>query len=291
MNADAPFFKKLRSRLESLPRNQRALADYISGNYQAVAFATISQLADLAGVSSATIVRFAKSLDFDGYPALQREIRRLVRADLKGTDRYRLAEDADRSVPNSVTAMIQKEMENISGLADAFDQVAFEGAVTALQGASEVLVSGSRSAAPLANHLSFVLNKIDITASSAAAVDLSTYEHVSRMDGHSCLLIIGFPRYLQEQVDLLSFARDRAVRTVTITDSPFSPLQGDVSLYAPAESASFQAFHSAPLILINALLHEIARADEERTLSALRRFEALAEATGHFYSAGKRGRK
>ena len=55
------------------------------------------------------------------------------------------------------------------------------------------------------------------------------------------------------------------------------PLRGDVSLYAPAESASFVAFHGAPMVLINALLHELSLGERDATLKALDRFEEVAE--------------
>lgn len=291
MDVEAPFFQKLRGRLDSLPPNQRTLASYIFANYQAVAFSNISQLSKLAGVSTATIVRFSRAFGFDGYPALQREIRRLVRADLKGTDRYRLAESAERSTPASIKATIEKEMENISGLADVFDQAAFDKAAATLESASEIVVSASRSAVPLASHLCFVLNKIGIGALLCPTIDFSAYERLGKMDARGCAVFIGFPRYVQDQVRLLAYARNRPLRTLSITDSPFSPLQADVNLYTPAESASFIAFHCAPFVLLNALLHAVARANEKQTLAALKHFENLAESTGYFHTAGRRRKK
>jgi len=65
--------------------------------------------------------------------------------------------------------------------------------------------------------------------------------------------------------------------TIAVTDSAFSALRGDVSLYAPAESASFVAFHGAPMVLINALLHELSLGERDATLKALDRFEEVAE--------------
>ncbi len=262
---------------------QRVLAKYISANYQTVAFSTITQLAGLSGVSEATIVRFAKALDFSGYPAFQREIRRLVRADLRGTDRFRLTYTHKGRDDSPLKAVIAKEMENIASLEEGYDPNAFNAAIETIHHASGILIVGSRSTASLANHLWFGLNKIALDAARALAVSTDTYDRLNRMDAAACLIVIGFPRYLQELVDLLGHARERKIKTVTITDSPFSPLQGDVSLYAPAESASFVAFHCAPMILINALLNALSLVDRERTLDALNRFEALADNEGYFH--------
>ena len=115
------------------------------------------------------------------------------------------------------------------------------------------------------------------------AISSETYDYVSRLDKRACVVVIGFPRYLQEQVELLQFARSRKLATLAVTDSAFSPLRGRVSLYAPAESASFVAFHCAPLILLNALVHAISVADEGKTLAGLNRFEAVAADRQYFF--------
>ena len=145
-----------------------------------------------------------------------------------------------------------------------------------------MLVVGTRSTAALACHLAFALNKLAIRATRALAVTSETYDRVGRMDERACVVVIGFPRYLHELVELLDFANERKLRTLAITDSAFSPLRGEVTLHAPAESASFVAFHAAPLILVNALVHELSVADGEKTLEALDGFEAVADSRRYF---------
>lgn len=281
--SDAPLIRRLKDGADAFSRNQRVLARYVLRNYESVAFATVSQLAEQSGVSDATIVRFAKALDFKGYPAFQKEVRRLLRADLRGVERFKLGAERNADSKTPLDLVTEKERENISALYDSYDARAFGKAVQMLRRASEVVVVGTRSTAPVAYHLWFSLNKIAVTATRVLSVTSETYDRVSRMDKRACVVVIGFPRYLREQVKLLEFARGRGLATLTITDSTFSPLQGDVTLYAPAESASFVAFHCAPLILINALVHELSIADSTKTLNALKQFEAVADSQQYFH--------
>src|SRR6478752_4848713 len=90
MSAVTPLLRRLNEGATDFSKNQRVLARYVLANYQSVAFATVAQLATQSGVSEATIVRFAQALDFPGYPGLQKEIRRLVRAELRGVERFEL---------------------------------------------------------------------------------------------------------------------------------------------------------------------------------------------------------
>jgi DNA-binding MurR/RpiR family transcriptional regulator len=87
---------------------------------------------------------------------------------------------------------------------------------------------------------------------------------------------------MRAKVALLELAEQRGARRIVVTDSPFSALKGDIGLHAPAESGSFVAFHAAPLVLLNALIEEVAATDRKGTLAALRDFEMVAEAQSYF---------
>ncbi|MBL8689094.1 MAG: MurR/RpiR family transcriptional regulator [Rhodospirillaceae bacterium] len=285
MPSEAALIERIKSRAESLSPSQRQLARHVVDNYQAVAFSTVSDLSRLSGVSEATVVRFAAALGFTGYAAFQKEVRRVVRADLKGTDRFSLARPKKPAVEGPLKAVIGKELENIGHLGESFDTTTLLQASARLRSASEILVVGSRSTASLATHLWFALDKLRLPVVKVTGTGSEALDRAARLGPRACVVVIGFPRYLRELVDLLAFARRRGIRTVAITDSPFSPLKGDVNLYALAESSSFVAFHCAPLILVNALVDEVSRADPKRTLDALREFEALAEEVGLFHPA------
>lgn len=279
MKSETDLLRRLTDGARAFSANQRSLAKYVQTHYQTVAFSTVSDLAKQSGVSQATIVRFAKALGFKGYPGFQKEVRRLVRADLKGTERFKLSPAA----ASPLDLVLAKEMENLGALRDAFDAHAFRAALKSLRSASEVLIVGARATAPLATHMAFGLAKLGMRAARALAVTSDTYDQTNRLDRRACVVVIGFPRYLRELVELLDFAKSAKLATLAITDSAFSPLRADVSLYAPAESASFMAFHSAPLVLINALLHELSFADRGATVAALDRFEAVADHRNFFH--------
>jgi DNA-binding MurR/RpiR family transcriptional regulator len=282
MPPEGPLLKRLTNGADAFSRNQRTLARYVVKNYESVAFATVSQLAQQSGVSEATVVRFAKALDFSGYPAFQKEVRRLLRADLRGVERFKLGAERKARQDTPLDTIAAKERENISALYEAFDARSFAKAVAMLRRASEVLVVGTRSTAGLAHHLWFALDKIAIDARRVSSIGSETYDHLSRMDKSACVVVIGFPRYLREHVKLLEYAKSRRLATLAITDSTFSPLKGEITLHAPAESESFVAFQCAPLILINALVHEVSVADSTKTLEALKQFEAVADAQQYF---------
>jgi DNA-binding MurR/RpiR family transcriptional regulator len=280
--SDAALIERITRRADALSPTQRRLARHVADNYQAVAFSTVSDLSRLSGVSEATIVRFAAALGFTGYAAFQKEVRRVVRADLKGTDRFTLGGRVP-SRDGPLETVIGKELENLSHLAESFDRSTLAAASTAIRAASQVVIVGARSTAALATHLSFALEKLRLPARLLVSSGSDTLDRVARLPPRACVVVIGFPRYLRELVKLLDLARSRGLKTIAVTDSPFSPLKADVSLFVPAESSSFVAFHSAPLAVVNALIDEISRANPKATLDALRQFEELAESVELFH--------
>jgi DNA-binding MurR/RpiR family transcriptional regulator len=282
MAAEAALIEVIKSRAETLSPSQRRLARHIVDNYQSVAFSTVSDLSRLSGVSEATVVRFAAALGFPGYAALQQEVRRVVRADLKGTDRFELTRARKPVAKGPLQTVVAKELENIAHLGETADASAMAAASRRLRSAPEVLVIGARATESLATHLWFALDKLRLPVSRLSATGADAMNRVARLGPGACIVVIGFPRYLRELVDLLAFARRRGLKTVVVTDSPFSLLKGDINLFVQAESSSFVAFHCAPLILINTLIDEISRADAKATLKALRDFDALADDIGLF---------
>ena len=282
MRRQDPLLTLLTESAHRYSRTQKVLAKFITGDYEKVAFSTIRQLAQFAHVSEATIVRFAKALGFRGYPAFQKEIRRIVRADLKGNERFRIAFAVPKTNGTSLPAFIHKEVENLSYLHENFDGRAFKKGVSAIRKAKEILVVGTRSTAPLAYHFWFGLTKLGFKASRVMAITTETYDTIGTLDRTSLIVVIGFPRYLRELIDLLTFSKERGIPSITITDSPLSSLRGDISLYTPAESISFMAFHCAPLVLINTIINELSLWDQQRASQALHRFEVLTEKRKYF---------
>lgn len=66
------------SRFETFSRSQREVARYILDHLEDTIFLTAQDLADQAGTSSSTVVRFSQAIGFEGYPELQQAVRERV---------------------------------------------------------------------------------------------------------------------------------------------------------------------------------------------------------------------
>ena len=158
MRPQSDVFNLLKSNIQNYSRSQRILAKYILDNYQTVAFSTIKQLSELSRVSEATIIRFVKLLGFKGYPPFQREIRRKLRAELKGNERFDMASEIKEKKSDLLSVLIEKEIENFKNLLAAFNKKEFRKAIAAITNADSIVVVGARGTASLSYRLWFGLN-------------------------------------------------------------------------------------------------------------------------------------
>ncbi len=86
-----------------LTEAQKRAARYIMDHYEESIFLTASKLAEKAGVSEATIVRFAQVLGFDGYPKLQQMLRTQLQDRLTTVTRLsKLSRISGRTATSSV---------------------------------------------------------------------------------------------------------------------------------------------------------------------------------------------
>lgn len=76
------YAERIRESRPRLSKSFQRLADYILDSYVQAALLTASELAHEVDVDAATVVRFAQTLDYSGFPELQDEIRGRVLADL-----------------------------------------------------------------------------------------------------------------------------------------------------------------------------------------------------------------
>ncbi len=62
--------------MSSFSKGQKLIARFILEDYDKAAFMTASKLGKTVQVSESTVVRFATQLGYDGYPSMQRALRR-----------------------------------------------------------------------------------------------------------------------------------------------------------------------------------------------------------------------
>jgi DNA-binding MurR/RpiR family transcriptional regulator len=267
-----------------LPPKYAAVADYVLREPDQVAFMTAAELAQAVGVSEATVIRFASSLSFSGYPAFQREFQRVLQEEL--TTVRRLQHAIAEGDPEPEETIAQRELVNVRRTFDQLAPAEVRAVAEAVLAAQSVRVIGLRASACLADYLAYQLSQVlpgvrAITHGGADAVE----SLVAAPD--ALVIAFAFPRYPRETVELVRAARDAGCTVVAITDGFGSPIAEGAAhvLLAPTTSPTFVDLSAAPLAVAAAVVYEISRIDEARALAALGEFERRAEQARLYWSA------
>lgn len=255
-------------------KGQRRIASFIEQHFDEAAFMTAARLGSMTGVSEPTVVRFACSLGYEGYPEFIKDLNEYAKARLTSVQRAGVSSKliGEDDVVSRIMSIDAECVKKSIGLISRDD---FNGAVDALLAAGTVYILGVRSASALAGFLNCYLSLIFKNVRLINALSASEmFEQLQKLDEGDAIVGISFPRYSQRTVKALRFASSRGAKVISITDSEQSPLvrYSDFRLLARCEIMSYVDSLVAPMSVINALLValSIRKRDElDKTLSAL----------------------
>ncbi len=250
------IFSTFDDRYPSMSKGHKKITDYIRENIDEAAFMTAAKLGKCVGVSESTVVRYAMSLGYEGYPELQDALSQVVKGRLSVMDRMDM-QYGKSSRSELITSVLMADMARINETLELVDVDAFETAMELICSARNVYVVGIRQEAPLAAFLSFYLN---IMFGNVHLVQTSSvneiFEQMIRVDSKDVVIGISFPRYSVRALKALEFANSRSASVIAITDDVHSPMNmySAVNLFAKSSSVSIVDSLVAPLSLVNALI-------------------------------------
>lgn len=269
----------LEQNLKTLSKRQRQLAGYILEHDEKAAYLTAAQLAEEAGVSESTVVRFAAELGYEGYQQMQKSLQERVRTKLNSLQRMELATKKIGET-DVLSNVLKADANRIYKTLDMIDRVQFDGAVGSLCKAEHIYITGVRSSAALASFVGFYFNLLfdNVRLINTTGAD-DIFEQLLRVGERDAVLGMSFPRYSKSTIRALEYAKKSGASIIGITDSPQSPIVplSDFCLIASSEMDSFVDSLVAPLSVVNALIVSISMRRKQETKENFRVLESIWE--------------
>ncbi len=273
------LLKVLKENLSNCSKGHRLISEFVINHFDKAAFMTASKLGATVGVSESTVVRFAISLGYKGYPEFQKSLQELIKNKLTAVQRMELSDDrigTENLLENVMTTDIDRIKETLLGISG----VDFNEAVEKIANANTIYIIGNRSASALASfaeyYLSLMFSYVKRVKSSSTSEML---EQVMRIDENDVIIGFSFPRYSTQTLIGLKYARDKGAKVVAFTDSYNSPLApyADYLLVAGSDMASFVDSLVAPLSLLNALLVAVSIKKKDMISENFKKLEMIWE--------------
>ncbi|MBR7798997.1 MurR/RpiR family transcriptional regulator [Undibacterium fentianense] len=257
----------------------KRIADYLLRNQVKVTALGIEDMAEQCDVSTATISRFARDLNFANYAALKNSIAETVQEIFSPVEKLRNTFEAGKTHTSPMSASLQSALANINAASQGVNDEQIQQVVQRLGKAATVYIMGfgisSHLAGILALHLQPYCNHVvEVVTYGGTEVAAGNLANISEKD---VLIVISFPRYAIDVIRLTEFARAHATCIVALTDSSASPLAqlGDFLLLAPSNHAVLASSASAATAVIEALVSSMMVSNKKNLEKAIRLTEAL----------------
>lgn len=267
---------RVRALLPSMKPGEAKVAEVFLARAADVVYWSVSDVAEAAGVSTATVVRCAQVLGFRGFHDLKLALNReLGSADVEGS----AAGDRD----DLLARVMALGARTVADAVELIEPADFAAAVRIMHRAEGVLVAGVGTSAPLAQDASYRFSTIGVRATAPSDPHV---QHVtaSALTPRDVCLVISHTGSTRETLTVAEAAAHSGAQIVAVTSFLRSPLTqlATVSLVAGTREMFFgleaMASRLAHMAVLDALIVATAEAEPARARAAFDRYsDAISE--------------
>jgi len=252
---------------ESLPRQLKRIASYMSQQSDRVMVDRVSDIARQCEVHPSAIVRFSQRFGFKGFSEMQALFRDAYTD--KATPVQNYQQRIRRMIANRSHKASSGELarECINGtrsgldrLAEEFDEAEFDKAVDLLAEADNIYVVGVRRSFAVAHYLVYSLQHTNKRVHLVSGLGGGYREQMRSVRKGDLVVAISFSPYGKETQQCVRIAQHHKADTLIVTDSQVAPLAKHASALLLVNEGSTFAFRSlsATLSLCQALFIAVA---------------------------------
>ncbi|OUM98540.1 MAG: hypothetical protein BAA04_11575 [Firmicutes bacterium ZCTH02-B6] len=266
---------------DRLGQRQRLLADLLLSDSARVAMMSSAELARAAGVSEATVVRFAQSLGFAGYPEMRQYLQQNLLKELGSSQRLAstVQETSPASPLRTIVATTQRHLEQLlQNVTD--DQIS--AAVQRILRARRVFIFGEGAPASATHLAEFWLRRLGCHVIRINQTGRRFFDHAFTAGAGDLGIVLVFRRLLPEPKAFVEHLAQESGESIVITDLVQSPIHGLASQVLLVQRSPMEAFRpmGAVTAIVDALILGVMQAKGEEGVALLRRLDAFRERYG-----------
>ena len=266
----------IRMKMEQMTRSEQRVALYVLGHMNDIAFFTLDELARQTDVSTTTVLRFCRRLDFGGFKQFQHA----VRTDLKYSPD--LLDKFHRTADNQLedTLLAQTVQQGIRCIQQTFHEMPFEmveDAVKRIAGARRVYTFGMRESQALAAYAYSRLLTVRGDVFLYQDGYTGNVEALLSSTDADVFVVFLFHRYTRQTLRILEVLKERNVQVILITSPPVEMVARLATVLLPCQVDANGIKNSAlaPICLADYLCNAVAMVSAEATLQRMRQSEEL----------------
>ncbi|MEE4311825.1 MAG: MurR/RpiR family transcriptional regulator [candidate division KSB1 bacterium] len=261
--------------LPTLSPNLRKVADYILENMNVAALLSVKDVSTGAGVSEATVVRFAQTLGYNGYKEMKNELSLSLKNSISPTEHFQHAITERSQTPDVLKLTARSVINNINDTVKSIGSQDFSHFIEHIIEARRIYCLGLEISHHFSQLMTFLLRLYSYDAHSLSTESFRFKEQIAFFNPDDLLIAFSFSPYSRETIEAVAYARDRDVPCIAITDKRLAPIMefATHAVQIKTDNITFTNSWGAVAVLINAIVTELNFKDKERTLNALKIIE------------------
>ena len=242
--------ESIHARFDRLSPHLQRIARFALDDPNGFALRTVAEIAEATAVQPSSIIRFAQAFGFRGFSDMQRVFRvRLIEGapDYREDILARRVQDPKLRPGDPLAILHEFADANAQSLEQLKADVTREtliGALDLIHAARDIYVIGLRRAFPVAAYIFYGLVRSERRCHLLDAVGGMVPQQVATMTGEDLLIAVAFAEYAALTVDVVQDVHIRGIPTLTITDTPWSPLARNASLAFTIRDPDIHPFRS-----------------------------------------------
>ena len=264
---------------QQLTKSEKQIANYLRKNQEESAFLSAAELADRLGLSEATIVRFARTVGFDSYPAMRELLQENFRRRVTHSTRLQSRLEDLLDGGDILERMIASEIDYLSQALETIDRQAFHQAVDMMKSHRRVFVFGVGPSVSLVELMDIRLSRVGWDVVPLTTTGREVLEPMLKMNDQDLLFAICFFDVTPPLELVLNYANELGSKVIMLTDTLGSIVGNKADVVLAAKRGPVSGFHSlvVPMTIINTLLLALAQEDQQHTIANLDKLDELRE--------------
>jgi len=264
---------------QQLTKSEKQIANYLRKNQEESAFLSAAELADRLGLSEATIVRFARTIGFDSYPAMREVLQENFRRRVTHSTRLQSRLEDLHDGGDIFERMVASEIDYLSHALETVDRQAFQHAVDLMKSHKRIFVFGVGPSVSLVELMDIRLRRVGWDVVPLTTTGREILEPLLKMTEQDLLFTICFFDLTAALELVLDYANEVNSKIIMLTDTLGSIIGDKADVVLAARRGPVSGFHSlvVPMTVINTLLLALAQEDQDHAVANLDKLDELRE--------------
>ena len=268
-----------------LTKSEKSIADYLRQNQDEAAFLSAAEVALRLNLSEATLVRFARTLGFNSYPAMREVLQETFRHRVTHSARLLGRLDDLRQAGDIFERLVASEIDYLTHALETVDRQALHRAVDLLRSRNRVFVFGVGPSVSLVDLLEIRLGRFGRQVITLTTAGREILEPLLTMTEKDLFFVICFFDISATLQLVLDYAKEVGCPVIMLTDTLGSIIGDKAEVVLAARRGPMAEFHSlvVPMTIINTLLLALANEDQQQVMVNLDKLDQLRERLNQFH--------